>query len=225
MKLLFRWCKNRGQFHLWLPPSTTQGGRRLAETVPLPLSSPSSVLSVFYIQWLKHMPNSRPLKGESNLCGTLTLPGANKKQLCLPASAFCLYFSKGKTNVPTPVVTLKFMCPTHTEAKQTKTQEFGAQKCLLQGPSKENGQLTLKTPKLPDGFQGRVFTGKICEEGCGLWEWLFCHVPTTCDFISYQNSTTPQNCFFHTTQTLKQQPLIIRNCWLQNGHHQKLQKQ
>ena len=31
---------------------------------------------------------------------------------------------------------------------------------ILQAPSKENGQLALKRPKLPDGFQGRGFQGQ-----------------------------------------------------------------
>ena len=62
-----------------------------------------------------------------------------------------------------PVVKPKFVCPVHSEAKQTK--QFGAVKGLLQGPSKENGLLVLKRPKLPDGFQGGVFKGKI---GCGV---------------------------------------------------------
>ena len=31
------------------------------------------------------------------------------------------------------------MCPMHSEAKETETSEFGAEKGLLQGPSKENG--------------------------------------------------------------------------------------
>ena len=47
------------------------------------------------------------------------------------------------------------------------------------GPSKENGQLMLKRPKVPDGFQGRVFKGKVrervsgCMISCGyLSDWL-----------------------------------------------------
>ena len=33
------------------------------------------------------------------------------------------------------------------------------------GPSKENGQLMLKRPKLPKGFPGRGFKGKAKGEG------------------------------------------------------------
>ena len=35
------------------------------------------------------------------------------------------------------------MCPMHSEAKQTQ-MKFGAEKGLLQGPTKENRQLMLK---------------------------------------------------------------------------------
>ena len=47
--------------------------------------------------------------------------------------------SKPWDEVRPPIVQSKFMCLTHSEAKQTKTSEFGAEKCLLQGPSEENG--------------------------------------------------------------------------------------
>ena len=33
-------------------------------------------------------------------------------------------------------------------------------------PRKENVQLVLKRPELPDGFQGRVFKGTIKDVGC-----------------------------------------------------------
>ena len=38
------------------------------------------------------------------------------------------------------------------------------------GPNKKNGQLMLKRPELPDGFQGSVFKGKVRERvvGCGI---------------------------------------------------------
>ena len=41
------------------------------------------------------------------------------------------------------------------------------------GPTKEKGQLLNKRPELPDGFQGRVFKGKVRERVAGylisLW--------------------------------------------------------
>ena len=67
-----------------------------------------------------------------------------------PKQTFCFLTSKG-------VVKLKFVCPTHSEAKQTEMSEFGAEKGLLQGPCKENRWLMLKRPELPNGFQGRSF--------------------------------------------------------------------
>lgn len=38
----------------------------------------------------------------------------------------------------------KFLYLTHSKAKQTELSEFGAEKGLLQGQSKENGQLLLR---------------------------------------------------------------------------------
>ena len=46
------------------------------------------------------------------------------------------------------VVDPRFGCLTHSEGKQTKTVEFEEEKGLLQGPSKENGQLLFKKLKL-----------------------------------------------------------------------------
>ena len=63
------------------------------------------------------------------------------------------------------VVKPKFVCLMHSEAKQTKTSEFGAEKSLLQGPCKENRWLMLERLQLPDGFQGNVFIGKISGGG------------------------------------------------------------
>ena len=64
------------------------------------------------------------------------------------------------------------MCLMHKEAKQTQTSEFGAEKGLLQGPSKENRQFMLKDPNPADGFQGRVFKGKFGGEGCRVYDLL-----------------------------------------------------
>ena len=41
---------------------------------------------------------------------------------------------------------LNFMCPTHSEAKQTKMSEFGAQKGLLQGHARRMGGLCPPKP-------------------------------------------------------------------------------
>ena len=61
------------------------------------------------------------------------------------------------------------MCLTHSEAKATKTSEFGAEKGLLQGQA---GWLALKNPKLPDGFGAEVFIGQIWDEGCRVCDFL-----------------------------------------------------
>ena len=70
------------------------------------------------------------------------------------------------------VAKCKVTCPMHSEAKQTETLEFGAEKGLLQGPSKENEWLVLKNNKLPDGFERRVFIGKIWGEGSRVCDFL-----------------------------------------------------
>ena len=46
------------------------------------------------------------------------------------------------------------MNPTYGEAKQTRMLEFGAEKGLLQGPSKGNIWLMLKDPNSPKVFRG-----------------------------------------------------------------------
>ena len=53
------------------------------------------------------------------------------------------------------------MCLMYSEVKETKTSQFGAEKDLLQRPSKKNGWLVLRKPELPNDFGGRVFMGKI----------------------------------------------------------------
>ena len=42
----------------------------------------------------------------------------------------------------------------------------GTYRVNVQSPSKENGQLVIKRPALPDGFQAQVFKGY--GRGCGL---------------------------------------------------------
>ena len=99
-----------------------------------------------------------PSSYEFLLCRTSWHP----KTLCLP----------GRSTV---VVEHKFLCLTHSEAKQTEVSGFGAEKSLSQGPSKENKQLVLKSPELPEGCQRRVFKGKFVGgegEGCRVCDSL-----------------------------------------------------
>ena len=56
------------------------------------------------------------------------------------------------------------MCPIPSKAKQTKMLAFGADKVLLQGPSKENGGLVLNRPTFLNGFQARVFKDDVKGE-------------------------------------------------------------
>ena len=62
------------------------------------------------------------------------------------------------------IVSQKFLYPTHSETRHTKMSKFGAQK--ITGPSEENEFSCSKKPKLSDGFQGKVFVGKIWGEDC-----------------------------------------------------------
>ena len=57
----------------------------------------------------------------------------------------------------------------HNEAKQTETSVWSRER-FSAGPGKEKGWLVLKKLKLPDGFQGRVFMGKICGELCRVYD-------------------------------------------------------
>ena len=90
------------------------------------------------------------------------------------------------------IVDPKFGCLTHSEAKQTETSEFGAEKDLLQGSSK-NGQLLLKKPKIPDGFQGRVFIGNIWGRktaGCVTFLWSVVRKRGQISIISHLTPTS-----------------------------------
>ena len=58
------------------------------------------------------------------------------------------------------VVEPKFMCPITVRPKKAKCWSLKG-KGLLQRPSKKKGQLMLKKAKLPYGFGGKVFIGKI----------------------------------------------------------------
>ena len=64
--------------------------------------------------------------------------------------------------LPSYLPNASFVCLIHSEAKQTETSVWSRER-FIAGPSKENEWLLLRTPKVPDGFQGEVFTGKILE--------------------------------------------------------------
>lgn len=63
-------------------------------------------------------------------------------------------------------VTEKFMCPTHREAKQTETLEFGAEKCLLQGQARRTGGLCSKNQE-SDGFGEKHLQAKFAAIAAG----------------------------------------------------------
>ena len=51
-----------------------------------------------------------------------------------------------------PVTEHKFLCPTHSEAKQTKMSEFGAEEGLLQGHARRQVARAQNTPNSPKSF-------------------------------------------------------------------------
>ena len=60
-----------------------------------------------------------------------------------------------------------------SEAKQTESLEFGAEKGLVQDKQGERMACAKKTPELPEGFQGEVFIGKIWGESCSVCDFLW----------------------------------------------------
>ena len=60
----------------------------------------------------------------------------------------------------------------HSEAEQTETSEFGAEKDLCRAKQGE-WVAHAEKPQLPDGFWGKVFIGKIWGAGCVTF---FCSV-------------------------------------------------
>ena len=68
------------------------------------------------------------------------------------------------TNLDLVVIVLpkrKFMCLTHSEVKQMETLVSLEQRKVYARLSKKNGWLTLKRPKILEGFQGRAFKGRL----------------------------------------------------------------
>ena len=51
----------------------------------------------------------------------------------------------------------KFVCPTHSEAKQTKMSEFGTEKGLLQGHARRTGGLCPPKFQTPQRFSAKHF--------------------------------------------------------------------
>ena len=51
----------------------------------------------------------------------------------------------------------------HSEAKHTKTSEFGAEKGLLQGHARRRVAHALKSPELPEGFWQSIFKSQVRE--------------------------------------------------------------
>ena len=61
---------------------------------------------------------------------------------------------------PPRVTQCKFVCRTHSNAKQT---DSGAEKGLLQSRARKKGVLCSKNPELPERFQQSIFKGQLRE--------------------------------------------------------------
>ena len=74
------------------------------------------------------------------------------------------------------VVEPKFVCPMHSEARQTGMLEFGAERCLLQGPSKENWVASAQRALTALRFWGKSFyrqnLGGMLQGVCPSSDWL-----------------------------------------------------
>ena len=55
----------------------------------------------------------------------------------------------------------KFVCQMHSEAKQTETSEFGAEKSLLQGHARRMGDSASKTTELLTVFREKFLQAKF----------------------------------------------------------------
>ena len=62
------------------------------------------------------------------------------------------------------IIESKFTCLRHSEAKQTETSEFEADKGLLQVCARRQVAHDLKSPKFPEGF-GQAFLKVRCGRG------------------------------------------------------------
>ena len=64
------------------------------------------------------------------------------------------------------------LCPMHSEAKQTKMLEFGAEKVLFQGQARRMGGSCSKPPNFPVVFREKFLIGKIWGEGCRVGDFI-----------------------------------------------------
>ena len=67
----------------------------------------------------------------------------------------------------TSVTEHKFMCPTHSEAKQTEMSEFGTEKGLLQDQARKMSGLCPQTPNSPVVFGEEFLKAKFGVKATG----------------------------------------------------------
>ena len=59
-----------------------------------------------------------------------------------------------------------------SEAKQTETSEFGAEKGLLQDQGRKTDGMYSRKPELPNDLQGEIFKRKIWGKGFRVCDFL-----------------------------------------------------
>ena len=74
--------------------------------------------------------------------------------------------------IPITYPDCKLVCLIHSEAKQTKMLEFGAEKDLMQGWARRTGSLCSEYLELPEGFQQSIFKSQGKERGFRVCDQL-----------------------------------------------------
>jgi len=110
-----------------------------------------------------------PLVSQPIHCGTCFGPG-------IPRANTCRFSIKPYYTTFKMVVLLLSQAWVHSQYTLTNLLILGCgeekNSIDCRGTSKENRQLILKRPKLPDGFQGKGFQGSVREGGCSVWTQL-----------------------------------------------------
>ena len=85
-------------------------------------------------------------------------PSKENGQLVLKRPKFLMVFREEFLKSTFRVVTkCKFVCPMHSEVKQTKTSEFGAEKGSLQGHARGTGGSCPPKPQTPPRISAKHF--------------------------------------------------------------------
>ena len=112
------------------------------------------------------------------------------------------------------VVKCKFMCPMHSEVKQTKTSEFGPAKDLLQSEARRMGGSCSKTPNSPVIFWWEVFIGNIWDEGYRVYDFLLIRLWWGSRVVLQEPCAQPQVAILHLGEGLSSYRITQRYCYV-----------